>query len=139
MANLARRTYSDPFAALAADFFHGFPAAAQDHWSPRVDVHETEDSVLIEADLPGIKPENVEIDVEGDVLTLSGERKTEREEKGEGYHRSERTFGRFERRFALPETVDREKIGAGYKDGVLTITLPKREAVKPRKIEVSAG
>ncbi len=144
MALVRYAPLSDPF-TLAEEVFRGWPfrgdaAEAREGWTPRVDIHEDKDAVRLDADLPGMDPASVEISVEDDVLTLKGERKIERKvEANGGFHRTERLFGSFERRFTLPQTVNREKIDASYKDGVLHLTLPKREEVKPRKIQVAVS
>ena len=103
------------------------------------EIDEDKDAVRLAADLPGMDPKSVEISIEDDVLTLKGERKREKKAEGNGFHRSERYFGAFERRFSLPQTVDRDKIEANYRDGVLYLTLPKRDEVKPKKIQVAVS
>jgi HSP20 family protein len=108
-------------------------------WSPRVDISETENSIVLEADLPGLKPEDFKLSIENFKLTLSGERKFEEEKKGENWHRVERSYGSFARTFSLPNTVSVEEVKADFKDGVLRVTLPKREEVKARQIEVKIG
>ncbi|MFN7952829.1 MAG: Hsp20/alpha crystallin family protein [bacterium] len=142
MALLRYSPLNDPF-ALAEEVLRGWPrnagAVESDVWTPRVDIHEDKDAVRLAADLPGIDPKAVEISIEDDVLTLKGERKRETRGEGNGFHRTERYFGSFERRFSLPQTVDREKIEASYKDGVLYLTLPKRDEVKPKKIQVAVS
>ena len=107
-------------------------------WCPAVDVSENEKELLVSADLPGIDSKDVEITVKENVLTLTGERKSGKEEKDGTYHRVERAYGSFTRSFVLPSTVDESKVNAEYKDGVLRIHLPKREEVQPRKIDVKA-
>jgi HSP20 family protein len=105
-------------------------------WSPNVDILETENELVVRADLPGIDMKNLDLRLEDGTLTLKGERKFEEENKGKGYHRIERGYGVFARSFSLPESVDPEKVKANYKDGVLTVTLPKKELAKPRKVNV---
>ena len=105
-------------------------------WSPAVDIHESPDALTITAELAGLKPEEVEITVENQVLTLAGERKFERETMGETLHRVERAYGAFSRSFTLPATVQADKVEAKFDQGVLTVTLPKAEASKPRKVKV---
>jgi HSP20 family protein len=105
-------------------------------WTPAVDVFETENELVLKADVPGIDMKDVEVKMENGTLSLKGERKFSHEKKENGYHRVERGYGSFTRLFTLPETVDAEKVSAGYKDGVLTITLPKKEIAKPRSINV---
>lgn len=107
-------------------------------WSPAVDILETENELLLKMDVPDINLKDVDIRLENETLTVSGERKFE-QPQGKGYHRIERSYGAFARSFTLPNTVDTEKVRADYKQGVLTVTLPKKEVAKPRsvKIEVS--
>ncbi len=106
-------------------------------WSPSVDIYETEDALILKADLPEVKVEDIDVRVENQTLTLRGERKFEKEENLKGYHRIERSYGEFVRSFAVPPTVDTEKVQADYKNGVLTIALPKKEAAKPRQVKVA--
>jgi len=108
-------------------------------WVPTVDISETEQAYLIKAELPEVKKEDVKVTVENGVLTLSGERRQEKEEKGKKYHRIERSYGSFVRSFALPESVDEGGVKAEYKDGVLNLHLPKAEKAKPKAIEVKVG
>jgi HSP20 family protein len=105
-------------------------------WAPPVDLRETEDALVLTAELPGLTKDDVEITVEHNILTLSGERKLEKDAKGETWHRVERTYGAFSRSFALPATVKTERVEASFADGVLSITLPKIEESKPRKIAI---
>ncbi|MBI5905701.1 MAG: Hsp20/alpha crystallin family protein [Deltaproteobacteria bacterium] len=106
-------------------------------WTPAVDIYETNDSVIVKAELPGLTREQVGIEVKDGLLTLRGERKVEKEVKEENYHRIERAYGTFQRSFSLPSTIDQEKISATLKDGVLELTLPKREQAKPKQITVA--
>jgi HSP20 family protein len=108
-------------------------------WAPVVDVYEDEDSVVVKAELPGVSEKDIEISVDDSTLMIRGERKTEEEFKEENYHRIERAYGSFQRVLSLPTSVDTEKVEAMYENGVLQITCPKHEGVKPRKIEVKAG
>ena len=105
-------------------------------WSPSVDVYQTEDKIVVKADVPGLEKKDFDIAVVNNHLTIKGERKHENEVKDEDYHRIERVYGTFERSFGLPATVDTEKIEAKYKDGVLEVTLPKKEEAKPKQIAV---
>ena len=107
-------------------------------WAPAVDIKEENDKFVLQADIPGVKPEDIEVNMEAGVLTVKGEKKTEAKTEKEGYKRVERTFGSFYRRFSLPDSADSEAISAKCKHGVLEIIIPKREAVKPKKIEVSS-
>jgi HSP20 family protein len=105
-------------------------------WSPAVDILETEDAVTLKADLPDVKTEDIDIQVENGTMTLKGHRSFERNDAVKGYHRIERSYGEFVRSFAVPPTVEADKVAAEYKNGVLTITLPKKEAAKPRQVKV---
>jgi HSP20 family protein len=105
-------------------------------WVPPVDVRETKDSLEITAELPGIDPKDVEVSVEGGVLTLRGTRSFEKAAEGETYHRVERAYGAFERAFTLPGNVDAERIQATYRHGVLHLSVPKREEAKPKAISI---
>lgn len=105
-------------------------------WTPAADVQETDKEYLIKADLPEVKKEDVKVEFEDGVLTLEGERKLEKEEKGKRFQKIERSYGKFMRRFALPADVDERKILAEFKDGVLNVHLPKSERAKPKAIEV---
>jgi HSP20 family protein len=107
-------------------------------WSPAVDVNEDASKIVLSADLPGVQKPDLEIQIEKDVLTLRGERRIERKgDDKDHYHRYERVVGSFVRSFSLPPTVDAEKIGAELKDGILTLTLPKRPEAQPRQIKVN--
>jgi len=105
-------------------------------WAPAVDVYEDTERFVIKAELPEISAKDVDIRLENNVLKISGERKLERDEKKDQYHTIERFYGRFSRSFTLPDTVDQEKISAETKDGVLTISLPKKPETKPRAIQI---
>ncbi|HEX6531136.1 MAG TPA: Hsp20/alpha crystallin family protein [Nitrospira sp.] len=105
-------------------------------WSPLVDISEDDKEYIVKAEIPEMKKEDIKINVHDDVLTVSGERKYEKEEKGKKYHRVERAYGSFMRSFALPENSDGSKISAEYKDGVLKVHLPKSEQAKKKAIEV---
>jgi HSP20 family protein len=108
-------------------------------WSPAVDLYEDKDNIIVKAELPGMKKENIDVSLHEGTLTISGERKIERE-KGEGEtYRSERFYGRFQRSVLLPAAVLAEKVNAAYKDGILTISLPKSEEAKPKQIEVNVA
>jgi HSP20 family protein len=102
-------------------------------------VFEDKDAVKIVAEVPGVPPEDVKISLENNVLTIRGEKKQQAEERNERVHRYERTYGSFERSFALPRTVDPEKIQAGYQNGVLTVSVPKAEKARPREIPIQVS
>ena len=106
-------------------------------WVPAVDIQETENDLVLKADVPDVDMKDIDVRVENGTLSLRGERKFESETKNGSWHRVERSYGRFERAFALPNTVDFEAVKADYKNGVLTITLPKKEVAKPRQIKVA--
>jgi HSP20 family protein len=106
-------------------------------WTPRTDVTETDDTMTITAELPGLEAKDVDISLSGDVLTIKGEKKQEKEEKDERYHRVERTYGAFSRMVRLPAPVAADKIKATVKNGVLTVTLPKTEEAKQKAIPIA--
>jgi HSP20 family protein len=108
-------------------------------WEPAIDVAETAEKITVKAEVPGIEPKDIDISLVGDTLTIKGEKKAEREEKGESYHLVERSYGSFMRSIRMPAPVDPDKIEAHYKNGVLTIICPKKEEVKPKAIEVKVG
>jgi HSP20 family protein len=108
-------------------------------WSPLVDISEDEKEYLIKAEIPEMRKEDIKLNVHDDVLTITGERKYEKEEKNKKYHRVERSYGSFLRSFTLPEDADGTKVGAEYKDGLLKIHLPKSEKAKPKAIEVKVA
>jgi len=105
-------------------------------WSPSVDIYETENEIVLSAELPGVSEDDVEIKIEDRTLSLKGERKLEKETKEENYHRIERSYGSFYRSFTLPNNVDMEKIKAEHDNGILKISMPKKPELKPRKIKV---
>lgn len=109
---------------------------SQRPWTPAVDILETENELVVKADLPDVDMKDIHVEIENGTLTLKGERKFEKEEKETGYHRIERSYGSFARYFSLPDTVEPDKVKADYKNGVLTVTLPKKEIAKPRSIKV---
>jgi len=112
-------------------------STATAEWAPAVDIKEESDKFVLHADIPGVKPEELDINMEDGVLTIKGEKKTEAKTDEEGFKRIERTYGSFYRRFSLPDTANSDAISAQSKHGVLEIIIPKREAVQPKKIEVS--
>jgi HSP20 family protein len=108
-------------------------------WSPPVDIFENENELVLKADLPDIKAEDIDIQVENQTLTLKGRRNFEQQSEKGGYHRIERGYGSFVRTFTVPSTVESEKVSANYNQGVLTVTLPKKEAAKPRQVKIGVG
>ena len=125
----------------------GFPRASEagrealtvPDWAPMVDITETNDEYLIKAEIPEVKREDVKVSVENGVLTMQGERKQEKEEKGKKFHRVERYYGSFMRTFTVPDNVDETKVRAEFKDGLLNVHLPKTEKAKPKAIEVKVA
>lgn len=108
-------------------------------WTPAVDIYEDENAFMIKADLPEVSREDVKVNLNDNVLSISGERRFENEERREGYHRVERSYGQFYRSFTLPPNVDQESINAEFKDGVLRLSIPKKEEAKPKQIEVKVS
>ena len=106
-------------------------------WAPAVDIYETPNELVVKADLPDVNEKDIDICVENNLLTIRGERKVEKSVSEENFLRVERTYGSFSRSFSLPNTVNAEAINADYKNGVLTVTLPKREESKPRQVKVN--
>ena len=128
LANL--RLFEDAFTRLLSEPRTGRP------WSPAVDIFETEDELVLKADVPEVELKDIDLRVENNTLTLSGERKFEKDDTSKGYHRIERSYGQFTRSFTVPSTVDTEKVGAEYHNGVLTVKLPKKAAAKPRQVKI---
>jgi len=124
---------------LVRDFFNSSFPSDEDAVKPAVDILEKEGDLLLRAELPGMEEKEIELKLEGHVLTLRGERKLETEDTDGSYHRIERRYGSFSRSFTLPETADLEKVKADYKNGVLTVTIPQRPEAKPREIPVSVS
>jgi len=108
-------------------------------WAPAVDIYETDHNLVLNAELPGVDPKDVEVRVENNTLYLKGQRKFENEVKEENYHRIERSYGSFTRTFALPGSIDADKVAAEFKGGVLTLTMPKREEAKPKTIKIQVA
>lgn len=105
-------------------------------WTPSVDIYETQEDIVLKAELPGLEQKDISIEVRDNTLTLRGEKKFEKEVKEENYHRIERSYGTFQRMFTLPDTVQQDKVKAKFKDGVLEIIMPKVEKAKPKLIKV---
>lgn len=123
-------------------FFNDDFELPRDHnaiFSPKVHVEETDKHLVIQAELPGLDEKDIKVSIDKNVLTISGERKTEKKEENDGYHYSEIQFGKFERSFRIPEYVKSDSAKAGYKHGVLSIKLEKRPEASPKQIEVKAG
>ena len=138
----------DPFREIASlredmdrifdSFFGRFPERERQEgiWLPLIDIEENNDEVTVRAEVPGMRKDDIKVSVVGDTLTLSGERKYESEEKGRTFHRIERAYGKFYRTISLPAKVDNNKVKAQYKDGILTITLPKANKARPQEIAI---
>src|SRR5215475_6859896 len=136
-------TRIDPFRELAT-FFESVSSSGKDQLAsgtfvPPVDVYEDEHTVVLKLEVPGINEEDLKVSLENNTLTITGERKFEKEEKEENFHRVERRYGSFARTFRLPSTVDSEKVEAGYDKGVLKITLAKRAEAKPKTIKIASA
>lgn len=128
-------------ADLMEDFWRGSfspETSAKTMGYPVLDIAENEDAVTVTAEVPGMKAEDIDVTLERGVLTIKGEKKFEDERKGENFHRIERSYGSFQRVVQLPTEVDDEKVTANYKDGVLTLSMPKSPAARKRKIEIGA-
>ena len=128
LANL--RLFEDAFTRMLTEPQNNRP------WAPSVDIYETENELVVKADLPDVELKDIDVRVENQTLTIAGERKFEKSDPGKGYHRLERSYGRFTRSFAVPNAFDTENIAADYKNGVLSVSLPKKEAAKPRQIKI---
>lgn len=127
---------------LFDEFFGRFPSRLdifETGWSPSVDIRETKDDIIVEAELPGIKQDDVSVSITDNVLTIKGEKKQEKEVKEEQYHRIERSYGAFQRSFTLPTVVQADKAKATFKDGVLKVVIPKAEEAKPKEIKIEVG
>ncbi len=136
-----RRSEVPSTTRLFEEFFNDFPFGSfmpetRDSWIPSVDILEKDGNLMLRAELPGMNEKDIDLKIEGNTLTLKGERKMDSEDKKNNYHRVESYYGSFTRSFRLPDTLDYEKISADYKNGVLTVTLPQKPEVKPREIPV---
>jgi HSP20 family protein len=110
--------------------------SATTSWSPAVDIYETDNEIMVQAELPGVDRKDIALQLENNVLTLKGDRRFEKETNQENYHRIERSYGGFSRAFTIPTVVDEDKIRADYRDGILKIALPKKEQVKAKQIKI---
>ncbi len=117
----------------------GAEMPARSAFTPAVDIYEEKDAIFVKAELPGVKPEDVHIQIENNLLTIRGERKLENEDKREGYHRIEGSYGPFSRSFSLPSTVDTERVEAEMNNGVLTVRIPKKAVPEPKRIQVKSA
>ncbi len=132
------RSLEDDMESLIERFFGRGPAQAEGMWAPAVDVKERKNDVVVKAELPEVDAKDVDITVDGDILTIKGERKTEDEKEDENYYYAERSYGSFARSIRLPGAVDEAKTKANYKNGLLTITLPKKAEEKSKRVKVEA-
>jgi HSP20 family protein len=128
LANL--RLFEDAFTRMLSEPRAGRP------WSPAVDIFETEDELVLKADVPQVDLKDIDVRVENQTITISGERKFDKEDSTKGYHRIERGYGQFTRSFSVPQTVDTEKVAAEYHNGVLTVKMPKKAAAKLRQVKI---
>ncbi len=131
--------FQDEMNQLFEDFFGRLPSRrmfAEGFWAPLMDIEETKDEILVKAELPGMRKEDVKIQINNDVLSITGERKREEETRDKTFHRIERAYGKFQRMIRLPAEVDPAKVKATYENGVLTIKLPKSEQAKPKEIAI---
>jgi HSP20 family protein len=128
LANL--RLFEDAFSRMLTEPQTNRP------WAPAVDIYETENELVLKADLPDVDLKDIDVRVENQTLTISGERTFEKKDTTKGYHRIERNYGSFVRSFSVPSSFDTENIAAEFKNGVLSVTLPKKEAAKPRQVKV---
>ena|SRR5579863_5355211 len=129
----------DPFKGFEETMNRFFAAPNGRPWVPPVDIRETDNELVVKADVPDMKFEDFDVRIENGTLTISGERKFETKKEEGGWHRVERSYGSFERAFALPDSVNPEGVKAEYKNGTLTVTLPKKEIAKPRQIKVQVN
>jgi len=148
MNELTRRSTTSPIRNLRREFdrffediiplrwFDESEEMAEQLWAPRADMSETENEYVINLDLPGVSKKDLRVNMEDNMLTINGERKKDETKKGEGYYRRERAYGNFYRAFTLPKPVKEKDINATFKDGVLTVIIPKSEKSKPKKIEI---
>ena len=131
LANL--RLFEDAFTRMLTEPQTNRP------WAPAVDIYETENELVLKADVPDVDMKDIDVRVENQTLTIAGERKFENQDAGNGFHRIERSYGTFVRSFAVPNAFDTENVAAAYKNGVLTVTLPKKEAAKPRQVKIQVA
>jgi HSP20 family protein len=131
LANL--RMFEDAFSRMLSEPSSNRP------WSPAVDIYETENELVLKADLPEVNQKDIDVRVENQTLTIAGTRNFEKSEDKKGFHRIERSYGNFVRSFAIPNTFDTESIKAEYHNGVLSVTLAKKEAAKPRQVKIEVN
>lgn len=136
------RTLQDEMNRLFSGTFSRTGGAGQDEmmrgaWTPSVDIYEGKDEIVLEAELPGMKSEDVDVSIENNIITLRGERRFEKKDENDNYHRVERSYGSFTRSFTLPRNVVGDSAKAEFKNGILRVSLPKREEEKARKIQIT--
>jgi HSP20 family protein len=131
MTGLFDRFFRDPWGTSMLE-----SVPARFGWGPRIDLAESEDAVIVTAEMPGVDPKEVDLNVTGNLLTIRGQKKQEKEEKGRNYHYVERHYGAFQRAIQLPSSVNPDKVDAAFKNGILTVTLAKRADAKPKRITV---
>jgi HSP20 family protein len=129
-------TMRDDMDRLFEIFFGRQPQAMDELWRPSIDIEENNGNLMVRAEIPGMSKDEIKVSVKEDLLKISGERKQENETKDKTFHRIERSYGKFERFIRLPSEVDADKVKASYKDGVLNVTLPKPESMKPKQVDV---
>jgi len=130
------RAFKESGKSITGDAGEGFDSAT---WTPVVDISENSENFVIKADIPGVKKEDINIDINDKTLSIKGVRKLEKEESKDDYIRIERSYGEFSRSFSLPQNIDTKNIKASYKDGILELTLPKKEEAKPKKINIDVS
>ncbi|MBN2176754.1 MAG: Hsp20/alpha crystallin family protein [Demequinaceae bacterium] len=131
--------FQDDWQRIVRQFLGDADASLAGAFSPALDVEETDNEFTLHVEIPGVKPDEVDVSIEENVLTIAGQRDFYSEKETEGFRRIERRFGRFHRAVRLPDRVDPDKVSAAYKDGLLTITVPKAESAKPRRIQVASS
>ena len=131
--------FENMFSLVPRRMFSNPEITRRSSWYPRVNVHENTDSLVFEAEIPGMKKEDVDVTIENNILSIKGELKFEKDDESKNYHRIERYYGSFDRAFTLPNNVKVEDASADFADGVLTISLPKKSEAKPRKITIGKG
>ncbi len=135
----ARREFDDVFRRVFGPLTENGNGNRKMTWSPHIDMSESDKSIIVKADVPGVDPKDIDVTVQNGVLTLTGEKKEEREEKQKNYQRTERFFGQFYRAIALPTGVDENNVAATTSKGVITITIPKKPDAQPKKVTIKAA
>lgn len=131
--------WQEDFNQVLRQFFGDADASLAGAFSPALDVEESDDAFTLHVELPGVSPDDVEVSIEESVLSIAGQRDFYADRNADGFRRVERRFGRFHRAVRLPDRVDSDKVEAAYKDGLLTITVPKAESAKPRRVKVATA